>query len=332
MNEYALHDADRLMLAPRWMNRVLIAAGIYNLAWGAAIVLFPQTILAWVGLAPLNYPSIWQCVGMLVGVYGIAYLIAAGDPLRHWPVVLVGLLGKLFGPIGFVWSAAWGELPWTFGVLLLFNDVAWWLPFAAILYRALRSGCDTTLGRPVDLDEALQLFHSQRGASLDELSHDTPLLVVFLRHLGCTFCREALGDVAKQRAELESLGVRIAIVHMAPPLAATLLLQKYGLEDLHRFSDPQCELYRAFRLERAAPSQLVGPQIWWRGMQAVVQGHGFGPIAGDAFRMPGVFVLDRGEIVAEFRHASAADRPDYVNIARTAVEHRPSPSLAGASA
>ena len=41
-------------------------------------------------------------MGMIVGVYGIGYLIAARDPRTHWPIVLVGLLGKVFGPIGFV--------------------------------------------------------------------------------------------------------------------------------------------------------------------------------------------------------------------------------------
>jgi small multidrug resistance pump len=45
-----------------------------------------------------RYPDIWQCVGMIVGVYGVGYLIAAFDPLRHWPVILVGLLGKVLGP------------------------------------------------------------------------------------------------------------------------------------------------------------------------------------------------------------------------------------------
>ena len=179
-------------------------------------------------------------------------------------------------------------------------------------------------------DDAMKMFTSQRGASLAELSAQQPLLLVFLRHMGCTFCREALGDLAARRAELDELGVRIAVVHMGAPLAATLMLQKYGLEDLHRFSDPQCELYRAFRLERGTPAQLAGPKIWWRALPALWGGHGFGPIVGDGLRMPGVFVLDKGEIIASFRHASAADRPDYVAIAREAI-HGLSHKLAAAS-
>jgi hypothetical protein len=314
-----LQDAAIISPPQRWMNRVLVAAGIYNLVWGAGIVLLPQTTLTWFGMDPLNYPAIWQCVGMLVGVYGIAYLLAATDPLRQWPIVLVGLLGKLFGPIGFLWAAAAGELPWAFGWLLLLNDVVWWLPFSAILYVAIRGACNTSIGHAVDREDAIALFSSQRGASLGELSVRQPLMVVFLRHMGCTFCREALSDLAAQRRALESLGVQLAVVHMGAPLAATLMLQKHGLEDVHRFSDPECELYRAFALDRGSPLQLMGPKIWWRGVQSLWRGHGLGSISGDAFRMPGVFVLVEGEVIAAYRHRSAADRPDYVAIAHEAL-------------
>jgi hypothetical protein len=71
-------------------------------------------------------PVIPQCVGMIVGVYGIGYLIAASDPLRHWPIVLVGFLGKIFGPIGFLAAGLRGDLPWSWGVTILSNDLIWW--------------------------------------------------------------------------------------------------------------------------------------------------------------------------------------------------------------
>jgi hypothetical protein len=59
----------------------------------------------------LNYPEIWHCVGMIVGVYGIGYLIAASDSRTHWQIVLVGLLGKVFGPIGFLVALLRGTFP-----------------------------------------------------------------------------------------------------------------------------------------------------------------------------------------------------------------------------
>jgi hypothetical protein len=108
-------------------------AGIYNLIWGAWVVLFPHMLFDLVGIPRLNYPEIWQCVGMIVGVYGIGYYIAASDPIKHFPIVLVGFLGKIFGPIGFLQALYLGKFPLNFGVVIIFNDLIWWIPFFLIL-------------------------------------------------------------------------------------------------------------------------------------------------------------------------------------------------------
>ena len=121
---------------PRYLRIVLVAAGIYNLLWGAAVIAFPTAAFQLFDMDLPRYPEIWQCVGMIVGVYGIGYLIASRDPLQHWAIVLVGLLGKVFGPIGFIFSVASGSLPWSWGVIIVFNDLVWWLPFGHALYLA----------------------------------------------------------------------------------------------------------------------------------------------------------------------------------------------------
>jgi len=122
--------------APRWPRAVLILAGLYNILWGAAVIAAPNAGFALMDLPLPRYPQIWQCVGMIVGAYGIGYLIAASDPDRHWPIVLVGLLGKIGGPAGFVYFALRGEFPWSFGWTIITNDLIWWVPFVMILHRA----------------------------------------------------------------------------------------------------------------------------------------------------------------------------------------------------
>lgn len=311
-----LRDDEFINGRPRWMKPALIAAGIYNLVWGAAVILFPAWLFNFSGIEPPRYPGIWQCVGMVVGVYGIGYLIAAGDPFRHWPIVLVGLLGKILGPIGFLMAATNGQLPWIWGVTIITNDFIWWLPMGAILYLAFRYHSDTSIGRQIEFEDALHIFTSQRGPSLYELSKDKPLLLVFLRHMGCTFCREALDDLARSRDGIEAADVNIALVHMSSPLSATLAMEQRGLGDVHRFADPSCEIYRAFGVGRGSAAQLLGPKVWIRGVQAALAGHGLGRLAGDGFRMPGVFLLRDGEIVATYRHNAACDRPDYLALAK----------------
>ncbi len=85
------------------------------------------------GMEQPNYPELWQCVGMIVGVYGLGYWIAASDPIRHFPIVLVGFIGKIFGPIGFAQALWSGRFTPGFGLNILFNDLIWWIPFFLIL-------------------------------------------------------------------------------------------------------------------------------------------------------------------------------------------------------
>jgi hypothetical protein len=85
------------------------------------------------GLEQPNYPMIWQGLGMVIGVFGLGYWWAASDPVRHWPIVAVGFLGKILGPIGYFQNVVAGTDPVEFGYMLFTNDLIWWIPFAIIL-------------------------------------------------------------------------------------------------------------------------------------------------------------------------------------------------------
>ena len=124
----------------RWMKVVLALAAVYNLSWGTFLLVAPETSLWWCGFSePMRYPEIWQCLGMVIGVYGIGYGIASTDPYRHWAAIFVGFLGKIFGPIGMAGAILDGKLPLSAGRLCLPNDVAWWIPFGVILWKALQA-------------------------------------------------------------------------------------------------------------------------------------------------------------------------------------------------
>ena len=104
-------------------------AAVYNFVWGCWVVLFPMSFFRLVGLPEPNYVSIWQSVGMMVLVYALGYWMIARDPERYAGYVWIGLIGKTFGPIGFLMAALQGQLPWKFGYTILTNDVIWWPAF-----------------------------------------------------------------------------------------------------------------------------------------------------------------------------------------------------------
>ena len=127
---------EQKKLAPIWMKWMLIAAGIYNLCFGLVAIVFPLAVFDLIGMEPPKYIELWQCIGMIVGVYGVGYIIAGFDPVRHWPIVLVGFLGKLFGPIGMAWAVMRGSLPASFGIANVTNDLIWLIPFGCVLLFA----------------------------------------------------------------------------------------------------------------------------------------------------------------------------------------------------
>ena len=118
------------------MTLVLKAAAVYNIVWGAWVVLFPNHFFELVGMQSPLHPMIWQGMGMVIGVYGLGYWWAAGNPLVHWPIVAVGFLGKLFGPMGFLMNYLQGNVPFGFFYTLITNDFIWWIPFFLILKAA----------------------------------------------------------------------------------------------------------------------------------------------------------------------------------------------------
>jgi hypothetical protein len=112
---------------------IFILAGIYNICWGLFTALYPEWQFRFAGMAPQNYPEIYACVGMVVGLYGLVYFEIARRPERGFPFAAVGLIGKILGPIGLIMLVAQGK--WTPASLILnvTNDFIWWIPFAIYL-------------------------------------------------------------------------------------------------------------------------------------------------------------------------------------------------------
>jgi peroxiredoxin len=156
------------------------------------------------------------------------------------------------------------------------------------------------------------------GSPLRSLDPRSPALVVFLRSFGCTFCREAMADVAAAKAHIQSEGAQIAFVHGASPDEAAPWFSKYALGDVTVISDPGLAHYRAFGLGRTGAQSLVAPRVWTRGAVCALS-HGFGVQSVEMLRqLPGVFVIQNGAVLREFRHRSPADRPDYLSLVMAA--------------
>ncbi len=168
--------------------------------------------------------------------------------------------------------------------------------------------------------EIMRNMYTNTGDNLLKISFQQPVMLVFLRHFGCTFCREALSDISKRKKEIEAAGVRLVFVHMAENEVAERYFTRYDLPDVLHISDPGCNYYAQFGLLKGSFNQLFGLKFWIRGFNTTVfEGNVPGPKIGDGFQMPGVFVISEGEVKNSFIHKSVADRPDYQKLVEFCV-------------
>ncbi|HTY85357.1 MAG TPA: SelL-related redox protein [Silvibacterium sp.] len=174
---------------------------------------------------------------------------------------------------------------------------------------------------PVKTDSAalialLERTRTESGKTLLALVDDRPVLLVFLRHFGCAFCRQAIDDVSKIRPELTSRGVQVAFVHLGSPERAKPYFDYYKLSDVERVSNPDGSLYRdpVFALARVSVFQLFRPAVWIAWVRGAIFKYRIGLLKEDIQQMPGVFFLKDRAIANLYRHHTIADRPDYLKL------------------
>jgi len=175
----------------------------------------------------------------------------------------------------------------------------------------------TDTATDVQVAEVLAAIQTESGANLLALAEESPVLLVFLRHFGCSFCRQTIAQVAELKDELAKRGVRPVFVHLGPPHIAKANFDYYGLNDVERINDPLAAIYQnpVFSLSRSNPySHFLKVKVLAGWVKGALFKYGIGKIEGDGFQMPGIFFLKGPKIVRKFVHKSIADEPDYLRL------------------
>jgi hypothetical protein len=170
-----------------------------------------------------------------------------------------------------------------------------------------------------EVSQVLASIHTESGASLLELAEASPVLLVFLRHFGCSFCRQAISDVADLQDELKRRGVRPVFVHLGTLERAKVFFDYYGIGEVERVSDPEAKVYQnpVFAISRIHPVlTLFQPAVWMGWLKGALFKHGIGAIKEDGKQMQAIFFLKGPMIVRDFRYKTIADEPDYLKLIR----------------
>jgi peroxiredoxin len=142
-----------------------------------------------------------------------------------------------------------------------------------------------------------------------------PLLLVFLRHLGCPLCFDHVAQLRTRYGDLEAAGLGAAAVTMGDAAQAAKFRESQNLP-CDVLADPKLRSYQAYGLEKGALWQYAGPQMWWRGLTSVLR-YGAARPVGDVKQMPGAFVIDQdGKILYAHRAVHSGDHESYDEILR----------------
>lgn len=169
----------------------------------------------------------------------------------------------------------------------------------------------------------LEEMVTSTGENLQQISVRVPIMLFFLRHFGCSFCREALAELAKKRKKIEAAGIRLIFVHMSTYNIAEGYFKKYRLQNISHISDPTCNFYAAFGLVKGNFNQLLGLTNIIRGFESgALFAHGIAfntNLLGDALQMPGIFLIFKNEIRESYVHEKSSDKPDYDQLMQCCV-------------
>src|ERR1700689_4646507 len=102
---------------------------------------------------------------------------------------------------------------------------------------------EETNPQQAEMASVLGEYRTETGRTLLALLDESPLLLIFLRHFGCSFCRQTLEDVSRIRGAIEAKGIRPVFVHLGTPERAKPYFDYFALSDVERVSDPQASLY-----------------------------------------------------------------------------------------
>ncbi|MCB0514439.1 MAG: SelL-related redox protein [Chitinophagales bacterium] len=296
---------------------ILTGIAIHHIVLSLLVVLLPN-VLRQVFHFPIssNYLLNYN-LSIVYMSLGVGYLISSSKPYQYWIFPAIGFFINLLLFILAIVLYITQKTGDQFLILMAINAGI----FALLLFYVLQQAYEKAYSKDNELIElfsndtfTLNDFLTNEGESLAHICENHTVLLVFLRHFGCIFCKETLKDLSKIKNKLLLKDIPIVLVHMEDEEAAENTLAKYDMRDVAHISDPESILYKKFKLKRGRFFQLFGFNVLMRSLylkfyyNIATEG-----ISGDPYQMPGFFLLQKKQVVKSYIHANIADKPDYDN-------------------
>jgi peroxiredoxin len=145
---------------------------------------------------------------------------------------------------------------------------------------------------PGDRFPDLRLETVDGPVDLSERWREATLVVAFMRHFGCAFCREHLIDLSGVYDELRSAGGDVVAIFQYRAESTRNFCRHRGVP-FDCLGDPDREGYRSVELRRGERKEFLGLKIVPGWVRAARKGAMVGLPKGDIAQRPGTFVIDR---------------------------------------
>ncbi len=118
-----------------------------------------------------------------------------------------------------------------------------------------------------------------------------PLVVVFMRHFGCAFCREHLILLGRAHEDIRAAGGEVVAIFQYSAESTENFCRSRGVP-FDCLGDPQRAGYRAAGLGRGPRKEYIGINVFKQRKRARSVGARVGMPKGDVAQRPGTFVVD----------------------------------------
>jgi peroxiredoxin len=175
-----------------------------------------------------------------------------------------------------------------------------------------------------EIADAVLLDDTGEEVVLESVWSERPVAVEFLRHFGCTFCRQHAAEIQERYDEFEAAGGGVVAVGMGTPAHAAEFRRMSGIE-FPLLVSPDTSLHEKAGLTRGNWLRVVAslPQaVKQRKYGAKVTGADMSQLAGTFVIAPG------GEVAYSHRAKTASDNAsidEIIGAIRTAATEAPAP-------
>ncbi|HYI14340.1 MAG TPA: peroxiredoxin-like family protein [Thermomicrobiales bacterium] len=165
---------------------------------------------------------------------------------------------------------------------------------------------------------------------LSQYWQDGPTALVFMRHVGCIFCREQVQELRDNAAALAEAGLSVVVITPDRPSRARKFIEEYKVP-FPTLTDPERNAYRAYGLMDGSIGQLINKRIVAGGLRATLNGTFPRGTTSSPRQLPGTAIVDSTGRLRHLHHGrDAADHltsRQLIDLARD-VETAPAASSA----